>query len=210
MATTSVYQNRLTKSSGRIIRVLHLDPAPSSEQHRYPICGTLQEVPLNRSGHYDAVSYAWGKNEQGKYTPSYSVRINDVTIPVQKNCHDVLVRLREPNRIRRLFVDALCINQDDDEEKSHQVAMMFDIYRNANHVFVWLGQGTDDSDKAMDWCEAATRNAFEDPDEIYTGRPYFAYIWLMLKGLKAILKYIALGNMVKYHCLATKLLTLLP
>jgi hypothetical protein len=49
----------------------------------------------------------------------------------------------------RYWIDALCINQQDNAEKSHQVAHMGAIYSNARRVAVWLGRQKDDSDIAI-------------------------------------------------------------
>jgi hypothetical protein len=38
-----------------------------------------------------------------------------------------------------VWIEAICINQADDQEKSHQVAMMGDVYENASNVLIWLG-----------------------------------------------------------------------
>jgi hypothetical protein len=50
-----------------------------------------------------------------------------------------------------LWIDAICINQNDTEERNAQVRRMLDIYKSANRVIVWLGEGTEDSDKAMNF-----------------------------------------------------------
>jgi hypothetical protein len=57
---------------------------------------------------------------------------------VTANCHAVLLRLREISQIY-VWIDAICINQSDDAEKSIQVALMTKIYRFAEEVIVWLG-----------------------------------------------------------------------
>ena len=49
-----------------------------------------------------------------------------------------------------IWVDAICINQNDDVEKSWQVAMMWDIYQKAETVRVWLGSAADASNHLMD------------------------------------------------------------
>jgi hypothetical protein len=51
----------------------------------------------------------------------------------------LLRRLRGSSKVRYLWIDALCNNQADDEEKSYQVSRMFEIYRSATQVFAWLG-----------------------------------------------------------------------
>lgn len=57
--------------------------------------------------------------------------------------------LRFPNEDRILWIDALCINQADHEERNHQVQMMSQIYNNATQVCIWLGEDNDDSATAI-------------------------------------------------------------
>lgn len=49
-----------------------------------------------------------------------------------------------------MWIDAICINQTSDKEKSTQVAKMHHIYNKAQSVYVWLGKEKDGSDEAMD------------------------------------------------------------
>ncbi len=51
-----------------------------------------------------------------------------------------LKRLRHPEQSRVLWIDAVCINQDDIQERSQQVAMMGDIYKQASRVLTWIGE----------------------------------------------------------------------
>lgn len=68
--------------------------------------------------------------------------MNGLGFPVTANLHSALRRLRA-ERVDRVWVDALCINQHDDEERSHQVRRMSAIFRKANQVAVWLGDAQD-------------------------------------------------------------------
>lgn len=70
--------------------------------------------------------------------------------PVTPNLANALRYLRQADKPSTLWVDALSINQIDDEEKSHQVQHMREIYEVASRVVIWLGKTSDDSDLAMD------------------------------------------------------------
>jgi hypothetical protein len=61
-----------------------------------------------------------------------------------------LRHLRYTEDLRILWVDAICINQQDDDEKSKQVAMMGRIYNEAQKVYAWLGEGNRQSDCVFD------------------------------------------------------------
>ncbi|POS70143.1 hypothetical protein DHEL01_v211464 [Diaporthe helianthi] len=61
--------------------------------------------------------------------------------------------LRYPQKPRKLWIDAICIDQESLEEREEQVAIMSRIYENASRVVVWLGNGSEDSDLAM--CQLA-------------------------------------------------------
>ncbi len=54
-----------------------------------------------------------------------------------------LRRLRYPDRLRRFWADAVCINQQDNKEKGHQVSLMEKVYKQAEYGLCWLGEGTD-------------------------------------------------------------------
>lgn len=93
------------------------------------------EAPL-----FEALSYTWGPP-----TPQQVISLNDKLFPVRQNCYEALRSLCPPADFRWLWIDAVCINQDDNQEKSFQVQRMGDIYKSASTVIVYLGTDSDDS-----------------------------------------------------------------
>ncbi|KAH8659958.1 hypothetical protein BX600DRAFT_467000 [Xylariales sp. PMI_506] len=83
---------------------------------------------------YDALSYAWGDDD-----PTVPITINGEKTLVRPNLAYALAALRGTSS-RLLWIDALCINQDNVSERNHQVRLMGDIYRRASKVLVWLGR----------------------------------------------------------------------
>ena len=116
------------------IRILILLPPASSDDSELRCHLTTAEISDSPS--YEAVSYCWG-------TEALTERIHlpSGTLAITKNLATGLRRLRCRDRPRHLWVDAVCINQQDDQEKGHQVAFMAQIFRNAECVLVWLGEG---------------------------------------------------------------------
>jgi hypothetical protein len=91
---------------------------------------------------YEALSYCWGDA-----TRLQPVLCNGNSILwVTQNLSNALQRMRPENGSRILWVDAICINQEDLLEKSWQVRMMADIYLGAESVLAWLGKSGDNSD----------------------------------------------------------------
>ena len=114
------------------IRIVRLLPG-SKRQH---LECQLIPVPLEGSPiAYDAVSYVWGEPQQ-----KYSIICEGKTIPITRALHTTLLHLRKANDHRDLWVDQLCINQQDTVERSKQVQKMADIYKNAEQVVIWLGE----------------------------------------------------------------------
>jgi Heterokaryon incompatibility protein (HET) len=106
--------------------------AGSAEDH---IRGRLIHTPLAVSRlQYDALSYVWGDPENQK-----DIEVDGACYRVSANLFEALWHLRRERVSRVLWADAICINQRDDREKSQQVMMMADIYRNARTVQIWLG-----------------------------------------------------------------------
>ncbi|KAI0469635.1 heterokaryon incompatibility protein-domain-containing protein [Xylaria cf. heliscus] len=94
----------------------------------------LSVSSLDHPPHFEALSYVWGDAND-----RLPITIEGQTHNVTKNLHSALQYLRYPDRVRTLWIDALCINQEDNKERNHQVRLMGRIYSTANHVVAWLG-----------------------------------------------------------------------
>jgi hypothetical protein len=120
------------------IRVLRLLPSRDVDA---PIKATLyhvnlEDVSCRSSRSYETLSYTWGK-----MTEHRTVTIDKVPgVLVTDNLFYALRRLRKRSRVRRIWIDALCINQQNNREKSAQVVLMAKIYESARFVNVWLGE----------------------------------------------------------------------
>lgn len=136
MATTYVYKPLRTPQT---IRILHLQPAKAKDA---PLIGHFSETDLNKAAPYNALSYTW--NDE---TPSIPLLVDGQTVLITPNCASALRRLRKSRRVRPFWIDAVCINQSDTQERNAQVAVMGDIFKNSAWVFAWLGEGTDLSQK---------------------------------------------------------------
>jgi len=99
---------------------------------------------------YEAVSWCWGKEP---YSETLRVHEGDkvFAFPISPNLRSALWALRKPNEVRQLWVDALCIDQKNKEERNQQVPRMDKIYGSARNVCIWLGNATEDSKKAMEF-----------------------------------------------------------
>lgn len=84
---------------------------------------------------YEAVSYRWGSSKR-----TDEILIDGCRFSVTKSAYDLLMARRSLWRDRVIWIDAICIHQDDDEEKGAQVQLMYDIYRRASRVVVYIGQ----------------------------------------------------------------------
>lgn len=148
--TSGLYQALSLRRERREVRLLDLDVGRFDD----PICCSLECVPLDIIPEYNALSYVWGNSSD-----TTVVKVNGVSVAVTKNLETALRHLRsypdEPVRsvqraICPLWIDALCINQDDPAERAEQISLMSKIYSAAKNVIVWLGTGTFQTDKAFD------------------------------------------------------------
>ncbi|KAK8062394.1 HET-domain-containing protein [Apiospora hydei] len=122
-------------SSAKSTRLITLFPAP---QHESDIHIELWESPIASKVEYEAVSYTWGDQ-----VPTRDSICNGMTLKVTENVDQALRRLRSnEGQQRTLWIDALCINQQDEAEKTAQVSEMGLIYSRAKQVNVWLGHAT--------------------------------------------------------------------
>lgn len=94
---------------------------------------------------FNALSYTWGNPDE-----KTNIVVNETVLSVTTNLESALRHLRDYHINTTcgfpLWVDAICINQDDTEERSAQVDIMGEIYQRAARVLPWLGEGDDDTD----------------------------------------------------------------
>jgi len=136
------YPRKSLLPNSREIRVISLSPGFWDDD----ISCITQVVSLDRAPAFSALSYAWGDPNLTE-----SIYLDGESFPVMKNLKVALRYLRQQIEVRILWIDFLCIDQNDDDEKSWQVNMMGDIYRACENVFLWLGTESEDSDR---WCES--------------------------------------------------------
>jgi hypothetical protein len=128
------------------IRLLHLYPSyfPS-----VPIrCSLSKEFPGDAPP-YQALSYVWA-DECG----NSQILVDGHPFEVTRNLELALKRIRQSTATVTLWVDAICIDQSNLAERNEQVKLMAEVYSTTERVIVWLGEGADDSDLAIDLIKA--------------------------------------------------------
>ncbi|OIW24626.1 hypothetical protein CONLIGDRAFT_101104 [Coniochaeta ligniaria NRRL 30616] len=126
------------------IRLLRLLPGKADE----PIRCTLHIVSLNKPPRFEAISYVCGDPADTR-----TILVNGQRLDVTVNLEDALRGLRLDSRSRRLWADAICIHQDNIEEKNKQILEMANIYRQASRVLVWLGEPSINVRAAVSWAQ---------------------------------------------------------
>lgn len=115
----------------RVVDLAHVEGAVLHD------CGSIVE--------YAAISYAW--DSPG---PMRLVHCDGHIHSASKTVCHALRAVREPDKETHVWLDALCINQDDVMERSSHIRRMFLIYRKAKEVFVWLGDAGPHTDLAIE------------------------------------------------------------
>ncbi|CAN9465904.1 unnamed protein product [Alternaria alternata] len=115
----------------RCIRVLELQPGGRAD----PFHGRFTIISIDGEDKFDALSYMWGDASPVEY-----IIFDGAAIPVAWNLARALEYLRDQqgSEIRRIWIDAVCINQKDEKERGHQVAMMRSVYGKADCVRIWI------------------------------------------------------------------------
>ena len=110
----------------------------------------IPEASVDHVLPYEALSYHWGSEEASFKIKIYTEGFPG-TFPIRPNLHAALNQLRLSDRPRRLWIDAICINQEDSGEKNAQVSLMAEVYSRATSVCVWLGDASEDSNLALNF-----------------------------------------------------------
>ncbi|KAL8652544.1 MAG: hypothetical protein Q9226_004227 [Calogaya cf. arnoldii] len=174
-ASMKPYEYSKVDSKGQEIRLLTLLPL----DYCHNVHVTLKNVALNSPPSYEALSYTWGSaqdtvpilirndegfesvlpesiesstKEPGSWMQHGASQFS--TLEVTRNLAVALDQLRLDRKPRVLWVDAICINQQDVQERSAQMQLMGNSYRYAHQMTVWLGPEGNDSSLAMETLSA--------------------------------------------------------
>ena len=168
------------------IRLLDLQPGKGSS----PIHCTLRQMELPEDSDsglsYTALSYTWGPAK-----PTSFIYVGGRALAVRQNLFAALTHLRHPTDTRTWWIDALCINQGDLYEKSHQVGIMARIYRTAGAVRVWLGRSDEQTSVAINYMrrevgdQKAQALALVDVIEHLLKRDYWTRVWIIQEVMMA-------------------------
>jgi len=175
------------ESEIRLIKIL------PSEDPNGPIKCDLRHVSLAKPPSYLALSYCWGDQSQRS-----DIWICSNVMSVTNNLQLALRQMRAFG-FTSLWVDALCINQEDREERSAQIVRMPAIYKEASSVVAWLGAASNGSDKIMRMLNRleegtalpllhyqssgmiASRSELATWDDLdhFFARPYWTRLWII-------------------------------
>ncbi|KAF1950432.1 HET-domain-containing protein, partial [Byssothecium circinans] len=162
------------------------------------VLGTFSLRQAHEYG-YEALSYVWGKQraKDAGGVVIYTIVIKNVPGPgcfsqpingyleVTENLYVALRHLRRTADARTLWVDAICINQDDIPEKNFQVSIMGEIYSKASRTVVWLGPSDQSSEFVLGNLIA---NSYQDNSifpffiyhlMVFLQRPWFSRMWVV-------------------------------
>lgn len=148
----------------RLLRVLSIDLARDVPVH----CELSTWPSIDRAPKYSAVSYPWGKT-----TPVLNILLNGRRMEVRSNCEYVLSHIGPHVKNSHIWIDAVCINQIDNDEKSEQVAKMSEIFKRAIQVLACVGEHKDDSELLYNIIQRdalyfrSWRTSFLEEEDIY-------------------------------------------
>ena len=129
------------------IRLLSLEPGAGPDCLRYD----MRHAALRAGSVYSAVSYSWGAPVP--FTALREIYIHGECVKIRPTLYSFLETMAAHGPRLGLWIDAICINQDDIAERNQQISIMGTIYKAAREVSVWLGIGDDDTNYAIDHIE---------------------------------------------------------
>ncbi|KAF9882251.1 heterokaryon incompatibility protein [Colletotrichum karsti] len=134
--TSSIYQP-LAETE---IRLLTVWPGSFGDAVRCSLAATKATQGYEE---YDAISYTWAGDDD-IIEKTGRVCIASEEFPVTPNCEAVLRRVRREWTPRIVWIDAICVNQDDVHERGRQVRLMPQIYSRAREVIIYVGESNNE------------------------------------------------------------------
>lgn len=134
-----MYKENLADINSAAAAKDHIRLLRPSRRKRNPQLWRLQVFSLRKAPPFATLSYSWGDRAADTHieldTGSTTIRL-----PISDDLANAVVQLKKTNKLRWLWIDAICIDQLNNNEKSNQVTMMRSIYRTSKCLYVWLGK----------------------------------------------------------------------
>jgi hypothetical protein len=131
LPTMGPYKYQPVSDPNKRTRVFTLAPGAPTD----PLTGTIEEMDTEHPVAFEALSYCWGWN-----TDQDIILCDGGELRIRANLGIALRRLRHKDKDRVLWIDQVCINQQDLVERSEQVKHMSLLYEKTTNVLVWLGK----------------------------------------------------------------------
>lgn len=183
------------------IRILDLLPADRDDL-KSPIKCVTRIVALSDEPIYEALSYRWGTDRGRRF-----ITVDGQLTSVTASLHAALFRLRVHNAKRALWIDQICIKQEDTDEKASQIRLMGHIYSRCTRCLVWFGEL--DSDITLDDANGALAICAYLANRSLTITDCFQSSDALLRAMKA-LRSISPQEHPWWHRLWTVQETILP
>jgi hypothetical protein len=131
---------------------------------------------------YIALSYVWGAP-----TPRHRIFVNDGYFDVRQNLYDFLQEYWNEEQEHYIWIDQICINQCDTQERGHQVGIMAQVYSQAVYVVVWLGNNKRYQEVALKLLSDTAARDWQKAQYMETliGDVYFTRLWVVQEFLLA-------------------------
>ncbi|KAF4775393.1 heterokaryon incompatibility protein [Colletotrichum scovillei] len=176
---TAVYEPLKSQTD---IRLLTLEPGEFAD----PIRCTLALSSTASMIDYDAISYTWA-SEDGAMAWTQPITLDGRAFLVTANCETALRRVRSRGAQRVVWIDAVCMNQQDVEERGHQVRLMPQIYSRAQRVLVYVGEPVPEEealfrfldDRDTTTPDLSRRLSLQQALETLLTRRYFSRAWIL-------------------------------
>ncbi|KAI1075934.1 heterokaryon incompatibility protein-domain-containing protein [Whalleya microplaca] len=139
---------------------------------------------LDSEPSYEAISYTWA-DETGDKSQYKTIFISKKPFQVTRNCENALRRVRLKYSNRDIWIDAVCIDQNNIDERGHQVQLMPRIYSGALNVLIYVGEHSDNSSLCLSPSLSSTNRPYEERVAIRKAlrdlfsRSYFRRVWVL-------------------------------
>lgn len=194
-----------TVADGDLFRLAVIYPGSGTA----PIhCRLIWESSKDPKRDYRCLSYCWQTIER-----EADIICDGYRFPVTKNLLSALRSLRDPKANLLIWIDQICINQDDDMERGHQVSIMKKIFNQAKEVVVWLGEEDGQTRKLCEYAKkmergrSSPKNAqrsllkkllnprqLQDAIQNLLERPWFQRVWVIPEVALARFTVVACGR----------------